>query len=207
MARTTDQNDAIRERKKEQIRRAALQLFAQKGLFETKIKDIASAVGMAQGLLYHYYASKDEIFVELINEALDKMNAAVGQLEKTELPPEEIIREVIKEMMRVINTSADFSQTCRLIALASNSISIPEAARKLIEEKREIPYREMAKVFARGQQAGTIIAGDAAELAVIFWTTLNGIAIYKATREGDVVVPQAQLLIDFFLEKAPVAVS
>ena len=39
----------------------ALQLFAEKGVDNTSIKDIARAAGVAQGLLYHYFAGKDDL--------------------------------------------------------------------------------------------------------------------------------------------------
>ena len=39
----------------------ALQLFAEKGVDNTSIKDIARAAGVAQGLLYHYFASKEDL--------------------------------------------------------------------------------------------------------------------------------------------------
>src|SRR5215471_3139772 len=40
----------------------ALALFAQKGVDGTTVKDLSEAAGVAQGLLYHYFRSKDELF-------------------------------------------------------------------------------------------------------------------------------------------------
>ena len=50
--------------------REAAALFAERGLGATKITDIAEAAGISQGLLYHYYPSKEAIYVELIRAAL-----------------------------------------------------------------------------------------------------------------------------------------
>lgn len=87
------------------------------------------------------------------------------------------------------------------IAHATNSNAIPGDARKLIEEKRDIPYREIAKVMADGQKEGTITDGDTNELAVVFWTSINGLAIYNATRQGSKTVPDPRILINTFLKK------
>jgi len=78
MARSQQQNEKMRNERREQIMQAALQLFTTKGLFATKVKDIAEKVGMAQGLIYHYFDSKEEIYEELISNALDKMNEAAS---------------------------------------------------------------------------------------------------------------------------------
>jgi len=199
MARNKEQNEKMREERKEQILLGALHQFAAKGLFATKIKDIAEAVGMAQGLVYHYYKSKDEIYVELIKNALDKMNEAVYSLKEMSLPPHEKIRLAIEQLLKTIESSNDFTQTCRLIAHATNSTAIPEEAKKLIEEKRDIPYQEIAKIMAQGQEEGTIIKADPNELAIIFWTFINGLAIYKATRQDSTAIPHAQILINMFI--------
>ena len=199
MARNKQQNEKMREERKEQILLGALHQFAAKGLFATKIKDIAEAVGMAQGLVYHYYKSKDEIYVELIKNALDKMNEAVYSLKEMSLPPHEKIRLAIEQLLKTIESSNDFTQTCRLIAHATNSTAIPEEAKKLIEEKRDIPYQEIAKIMAQGQEEGTIIKADPNELAIIFWTFINGLAIYKATRQDSTAIPHADILINMFI--------
>ena len=63
--------------------------FVKQGLFATRIKDIATEAEIAQGLLYHYYASKDEIFVDLINDALDKTIEASYMVRDMEADPGE----------------------------------------------------------------------------------------------------------------------
>ncbi|HED23588.1 MAG TPA: TetR/AcrR family transcriptional regulator, partial [Firmicutes bacterium] len=76
MTRSRKQNEKMRRERKKQIMQVALHQFTAKGLFATKVKDIAEEAGIAQGLIYHYFESKEEIFIELIKEALDKMNEA-----------------------------------------------------------------------------------------------------------------------------------
>jgi len=69
MARNTEKNEQLRQLSKEKILAAALDQFAENGLFATRIQDIAEKAQISQGLLYRYYASKDDIYVELISEA------------------------------------------------------------------------------------------------------------------------------------------
>jgi len=76
LARNKDLNQKMKEERREQILSNALMLYAKKGLSATKITDIASASGISQGLIYHYYRSKEEIFVELIGIAFARLNEA-----------------------------------------------------------------------------------------------------------------------------------
>jgi len=155
----------------------------------TRISDIAKGVGMAQGLIYHYYPSKDAIFVDLISDALDKLNGASLGLKAMEGSARDKILLALKTLFETIETSAAFSETCRFIAQATNSSSIPEEARLMLESKRDIPYEAVAAIMETGQLEGSVIEGDPRALAVLFWTSVNGLAIYYATRTVDSPMP------------------
>ena len=200
MARSSELNELMRRRRKENILQVALQQFTRKGLFATKVKDIAEEAGMAQGLIYHYYNSKVDIYVELINNALDKMEEAVTMLKESPLSPADKIKQAVINLMETIKTSDDFVQTCRLIAQATNTTAIPEEAKELIEMKRDKPYQAIAQIIAEGQKDKTIVNADPIQLAILFWTTINGLAIYVATRGEQHDLPEAKIIYNIFLE-------
>ena len=58
-----------------------------------------------------------------------------------------------------------------------------------------------SNIIKQGQIDGTIVEGDPYQLAVLFWTSINGLAIYKATRDGNPTIPQAEMLIRIFLKE------
>lgn len=200
MSRTEEQNQHIRKKRKEKIQIEALKQFAAKGLFATRIMDIAEGAGMAQGLLYHYYPSKDAIFIDLINDALDKTNEASKHVRDMNASAKEKILFSLCELFKTIETSERFRQTCRLIAQAVNTTAIPLEAQNLIKEKMDIPYRIIEEVMEQGQREGSIVDGDPYELAILFWTSVNGLAIYRATRENPGIMPNYKLLAAMFLK-------
>ncbi|MEL7608952.1 MAG: TetR/AcrR family transcriptional regulator [Bacillota bacterium] len=200
MAKSKDINEKIKQEKRSLILKEALKHFAAKGLFATKIKDIAEGAGIAQGLVYNYFGSKEDIYIELINNALDKINAAARGLASMDLPAREKIRVGIAQILKTIEQSDEFNQTCRFISQATTSSAIPEEAKRSIAVKRDQPYRLIGNIIAEGQKEGTIVEGDPYELAVLFWTTINGLAIYKASREERPPIPKADLLIKMFLK-------
>jgi len=204
MARSKEQNHKIREIRKEKIREAALQQFVKQGLFATRIQDIAIAADIAQGLLYHYYPSKDAIFVDLINDALDKINDASFFVRDMESSARKKILFSLRKLLETIESSQAFSDTCHLIAQATNSTAIPEEAQQLIEEKRDIPYQVIAEVMETGQREGSIVKGDPMMLAILFWTSVNGLAIYYAKDKDMGPFPDYRILASMFLvDKEP----
>ncbi len=70
--RTTDQLQQLRENKKQQILEAALKVFATHGYNGATINMIAKEAGMAKGLMYSYYESKEKLVEELIIFGLQK---------------------------------------------------------------------------------------------------------------------------------------
>lgn len=199
MARNQATNQKLKDERREQILSAALLLFATKGLAATKVTDIAAAAGMSQGLMYHYYESKEEIFTELIRGAFERLNFACRALAQMPQPPHEKIRMAIDALLQGISENVNHARYHLLIAQATVSEAIPPAARVLITEENRLPYEIIAQIMREGQQAGTIKQHDPDELALLFWTSINGLAIYKAVHGDKFKPPEAMLLMRMFL--------
>ncbi|HKS70319.1 MAG TPA: TetR family transcriptional regulator [Ktedonobacterales bacterium] len=61
-----NKREAQAEARRNQLLDVARRLFAEQGMERTSIKDIALAAGVAQGLIYHYFRSKDDLFWAII---------------------------------------------------------------------------------------------------------------------------------------------
>ena len=71
MPKSPEQNKAIQEKRRLDIKEKALRLFALEGFDSVSINDICKAAKCAHGLFYHYYASKEEIFNDIL-KAMDE---------------------------------------------------------------------------------------------------------------------------------------
>lgn len=200
MGRNTTRNEELRQLSKEKILAAALNQFAEKGLFATRIQDIAEKAHISQGLLYRYYSSKDDIYVELINEALDKMSSATIDLLSMSMSGKNKIIKAIEEMYNTIETSEQYRQTSRLISEAAHSEAIPESAKITVSEQRDEPYKLFSKIIEQGQNEGDVIEGDPYELAVLFWSLINGLTIYKHTRNSIYQLPDKRFIMRMLLK-------
>ena len=70
--RTTGQARAVVTDKREAILRAAIKVFAGKGFFNSKVADIASEAGIADGTVYLYFKSKDDILHSVFDRAMEE---------------------------------------------------------------------------------------------------------------------------------------
>jgi len=73
MARGTKENGAVKTvvaDKREAILRAGVSVFAAKGFFNSKVADIAREAGIADGTVYLYFKSKDEILHSIFDRAM-----------------------------------------------------------------------------------------------------------------------------------------
>jgi AcrR family transcriptional regulator len=73
---------------KEKIERTALQLFVERGVAETSIRDVAGEAGVSQGAMYNHYKSKDELAWSLFATNFAELGMELRRLaqEQTDLP-------------------------------------------------------------------------------------------------------------------------
>ena len=201
MPRNKERNQKIKEERREQILSTALMLFTRKGLAAAKITDIAAAANISQGLMYHYYKSKEEIFTELVRIGFARMNEACRWLVSQPLSPREKIKLAVEELLKLLEQNEDAARYHFLIAQATASEAIPAEAKNIIKEENEFPYEAIAGIMAEGQEEGSIKSYAARELAMIFWSSINGLAIYKAVHDDEFKAPDAAILTSMFFVK------
>ncbi len=80
--------------KRRQILDAAVKVFARQGFTQCRVADIADEAGVAYGLLYHYFRSKDEVLDTLFVERWEVMVEVIGQVDDQDLPAREKLRSV-----------------------------------------------------------------------------------------------------------------
>ena len=91
--------------KRETILRAAVKVFARKGYFNSKVADIAAAAGIADGTVYLYFKSKDEILHSVFDQAMERF-IAEGKSELAGLArPEDRLRKIAE--LHLARLSAD----------------------------------------------------------------------------------------------------
>lgn len=91
--RTKEQNEDIRLRRLAQIRKAAADVFLDKGPL-LEIRDVAAQAGLGYGTVYHYYSNKGDLLNDLLWDALDRAGGwRGGEREAPRIIPLEVLRD------------------------------------------------------------------------------------------------------------------
>src|SRR2546427_3666641 len=90
-----------------ELLRVATRLFRQRGFHATSMQDLAEALGMNRGSLYHYIASKDDLLWAIVTEALERLDAHVRPILESDEPPVERLRKAIEEHLRFAAYNGD----------------------------------------------------------------------------------------------------
>ncbi len=129
---------------------AAVRVFARQGFHTCRVSDIADDAGVAYGLVYHYFSSKEQILDTLFLERWDVMLVAIAQADATQQAPREKLRAIAAfiidsyrhdpELMKVIIVE---------VTRAANTFG-----RTHLAKIREA-YGQIAAIVARAQSEGT----------------------------------------------------
>jgi len=160
-----------KEKRRQEILSAGLTLFIQKGYSGTTIKDIATTVGMSVGLLFHYFASKEALYLELVKLGVE---GPMSSLQPNGLAPMAFFEATAERILDLIQTKPFVAQMFALMHQAFVSSDIPASVKQLLIGMDV--YTPTAEIIRSGQVQGTIRKGDPVALSIAFWSAIQGIA-------------------------------
>ena len=149
---------AATEEKRRQILDAAVRVFARSGYHDSRVGDIAKDAGVAYGLVYHYFDSKDAVLEAVFHEAWGRLLTAISEVERSQQPAPEQLRLVTKLVLRTWRADPD------LVRLLVREITRSPHLQREIDEIAEA-FAALERIVAQGQRAGTIRATLDARLA------------------------------------------
>jgi TetR/AcrR family transcriptional regulator, cholesterol catabolism regulator len=155
MARRNGLSTPPRERS-EQVYAAALRLFREKGYHATSMQDIAGAVGLYKGSLYHYIGGKEDLLVKVFERAMGGLIAEVERIvADSSLAPSVQVRLIIEAHVSAVSGNLDaltvFLHEWR--ALAGESLANVAA-------QRERYAQLLSEIISRGVRLGEFEAPD-----------------------------------------------
>jgi AcrR family transcriptional regulator len=136
------------EEKRRQILEAAVRAFARKGYHACRVGEIAEEAGVAYGLVYHYFGSKEEVLQTIFRETWTQMLARISELEAEKDPASEQVRKVTALILRTWTRDPNLVRV--LVREVTRS---PEQLQQQIDEIGHA-YEALERIIRRGQQAG-----------------------------------------------------
>jgi len=200
----TDRSIA-QEEKRRLIRDAAVRVFARKGFHTCRVGDIAEEAGVAHGLLYHYFASKDELLETVFRETWAELLDAIRVVEESGEPAREQLRQVAAIMLRSWRRDPD------LIRVLVREIGRSPELQRRIDALGQV-FDAVARIVERGQAAGEFRSELDPRLAsFVFYGALEAILtgwVLGQLRDGDDEVARAeQALVEIVCSGLAVATA
>ena len=184
-----------KEARRQEILMAALDLFIKKGFGGTRITDIAKAVNMSTGLLFHYFDSKEKLYEALIEMGCSKLILA----EQEEASPLGVLREHAAQMFQMIRENPLAAKMFVFMGYAGNNVKfISEKAAKLLETHNIV--LNSVPLIQRGQKLGEMRSGDALALSIAFWSAVQGIAEVVALEPKN-PMPEIEWVVDILKKR------
>jgi AcrR family transcriptional regulator len=94
----TNSVQSPRRNRDEEILAAAIQVFSQKGYAAASLQDVADAVGLLKGSLYHYISSKESLLYRIFQESHKEGSALMAAVDDLGLPPDAKLREFVRQL-------------------------------------------------------------------------------------------------------------
>jgi AcrR family transcriptional regulator len=155
---------------KARISRAALDLFVEKGVAETTVRDIAAAASVAEGTLYRHFTGKDELAWELF---ANNFASFAGELDRRQKEKSTLVEKVA---VMVQHFCVFFDQDP---VLFSYLLLAQHDFLKRVPPEMPNPVDVVHQVIWRAMAAGELPRGDAAHAAAMVLGIVLQSAVFR----------------------------
>ena len=185
------------EDKRQQLLYAAVRVFARKGFHASRVGDIAEEAGVAHGLLYHYFKSKDQVLEAVFHENWSILIARIESVEESDEPSTDQLRHIAAIVLR---TWLHLPDVVRVVIQEFGRS--PELAERIGE--LTLPIDAIQRVIVRGIERGefrqdvdpvfaaTVVYGSIDEL-------LTGWVLGRLPSDEEAVARAEQTLVEVTL--------
>jgi TetR/AcrR family fatty acid metabolism transcriptional regulator len=170
---------------------AAVLTFASRGFHACRVSDIADQAGVAYGLVYHYFASKDEVLDTLFLERWNLMLDRIREVDHQEIPAREKLTAIASFIVESYRHDPNLMKVIIVeVTRAANSFG----ARHMTEITEA--YVLIAQIVAKAQADGSFRPEVAPQFAALaFYGAIEQVLtgwIFGVLEQGDAEYEQAK---------------
>lgn len=167
--RTPEQFEEIRQQSRARIMETALELFARQGFHNTSISQIAKAANVSKGLMYNYFASKDDLLEAIVRQEIEQGEDLMNILSSTTEDPFGQLRMIVDGSFQMVKTDLKHWKLITMLALQEE---IMQRMSELLRQKTERGLEDAIRLFER------MGVPDPKAEAYLFGATLDGIFLH-----------------------------
>jgi AcrR family transcriptional regulator len=188
LRRLTDRSTG-QEDKRRLILDAAVRVFARKGYHTSRVGDIAEEAGVAHGLLYHYFRSKEELLETIFRETWRNVLDAVRSVEETDESARDRLAGIAKILLRAWRRDPDLVRV--LVREVTRSSHLQ---RRVVEI--DAAFDGLERIIRRGQEEGEFRPDvEPRMVSYVFYGAVEEILtgwVLGQLEDGDEAIAQAE---------------
>ncbi len=174
MPRTKEQNEQIREQKRELILQEARTLFSHNGYSGTTIALVAKGAGVSFGSVFNHFPTKEELFQAAVLEPLEEMLPYYKNMDINHLSPLDQITNMIQEQIKAISKQGSYLRLIQYV------LGQPQRFPHLFSELDVFLHQfeeDLVPLIVRGQECGELAKIDPYLVALSYLSFINGIRL------------------------------
>jgi TetR/AcrR family fatty acid metabolism transcriptional regulator len=167
--------------KRERILKAAIKVFAKNGFYATRVSEIAKAAGVADGTIYLYFKSKDDVLITIFEDGINRLLAILREVAESDEPFENRITRIVELQLGLLEDQRDLAEVIT-VNLRQSSRLLKQYATPLFMQYIDV----IAGVVREGQEEGAFRQDlNSRVVARSLFGALDAILLTWALGEGD----------------------
>lgn len=179
-----------KEIRRQQIIQAALDLFLQHGYYGTKTSQISRRAGISEGLLFHYFPTKENLLEELVKIGVEGMRMPMQTAAENGL---DFFYQFTKMLFANVKRNPFIAKMFVFMGHVVRAEDIPERIQRLAVSVDTIMCSR--GMVEEGQRDGSIREGDAMALSNMYWCAVHGIMEQYAI-QPEIPLPEPEWIVD-----------
>jgi len=197
LTRNEQKNEQMRTETIKKILESASTVFAAKGRAAT-MADIAEKAQISQGLAYHYFKSKEEIFATLIKQVADKGGGAAQRINQAQGTPGQRLTILITNMLEANRQNPGIAQ---IMYNALEDENTPADLKAIVQRNGKELQGAIRQLIVDGQATGEVVKDDPDQLLVALVALVRGLtkrAEMLDPKDAKFYFPEANIILRMF---------
>ena len=160
-------------RRRDEILRAATDLFSEKGYHEVTMEEIAEEMGVSKGTIYNYFSSKENLYLEILKESFEAIEALLHEEVENSDPAPLKLRKLLAAIF------AFYRQNLKVLRILSrDETHLLKEHFELTEKWRTRRVRLYEKIIEKGIDEGSFVRQNPRLRALMLYGAVGAVMVH-----------------------------
>ena len=178
-----ERKEREKEARKQAILRNAIKVFSRNGFVKTSMEQVADESSLAVGTLYRYYASKEELYVSIVFEAIAAMHEGLESIAGSDDTATRKLEKIWAYFYQFYEENPMYYHAFLFLHDPGFAGAFSKAAHDSVERFSSKSFRVLARVIQEGIDSGSFYPDKPHEVADYLWSTFVGLVNLAETRK------------------------